>query len=311
MDRSRPRPIGVSIIAILFLAIAILSLLIAARYIINPASNEEMILLFSRLKIPVAFLNLLAIPPLISAGLATLLFRGLWEEQNWARVAVVIFSFLVMLTALALIAFFQVFSLGTRAIWLAAGGFVISAFIFIYFFKIPWSQPSKQMAVPAATPGAAALEPQPMASPPASFAPASVPPPPQIDDQLPAAPTIMLEPEITQAGTTVRIAPQKPVPLACLVVLSGPDSGQRFEIFADDVYIGRHPALVDVLLTDPTVSARHARIQRSGDSFIFTDLNSTNGSYIHEQRVQTQTLHDQDRIWLGAVELLFTTNCQD
>ncbi len=312
MDTSRSRPLGVTLAAIFFLAIAVISLLIAARYVLDPASNEEMLLLFTRLKIPVTFLNLLAAPPLICAGLATWLFRGLWEEQEWARVAVVMFSFIAMLTALALIAFFQVFNLGSRAVWSAVGAFVLATIFFIYFLKIPWPERDEDRFQPRPLPSSKTETPEvdsaPLPPPVSASAALSSP---ELYADLHSAPTLMAGVEITQAEPTVRIEPAKKQPLACLTVLSSQDSGKQFEIYTDDILIGRHPALADVLLNDPTVSARHARIHYEEGRFFFSDLGSTNGSFINQQRVQTQELHDRDRIWLGAVELIFTTSCQD
>jgi len=172
METSRSRPLGVTLVALLYLAIAVISLIIAARYILNPAGDEQMILLFTRLKIPVTYLNLLAVPPLITAGLATLMFRGLWEQRPWGRVATVFISFMGMLLALAAIAFVQVFNFGgSRAIWMAAGVFALSTLIFIYFLKIPW--PADEAPEAAVEP-----EPAPVAVKEAVPAAESPPPPP-------------------------------------------------------------------------------------------------------------------------------------
>ena len=116
MNDTRSRPLGVTLIALVYLALAIMALVIAARYVLNPAGDEELILLFDRLKMPVAFLNLLAAPPLVTAGLATTMFRGLWLQKEWGRIAAIFFQFIGMLMMLALMAFLFVFSLAHPAI---------------------------------------------------------------------------------------------------------------------------------------------------------------------------------------------------
>jgi hypothetical protein len=321
MENSRSRPFGVTLVAILFLAIAIICLIIAARYILNPAGDEEMILLFTRLKIPVTYLNLLAVPPLVTAGLATLMFRGLWEERPWGRVATVFLSFMGMLLALAAIAFVQVFNFGgSQAIWIAAGAFALSTIIFIYFLKIPW--PAATEPIPEAAP-----EPEPVVARPAvpgeepPPAPASAPepapvlsPPDDMYDTIHSAPTLITGAAVLKGDETLQIG-AAPVPetrpTACLVAVSGRDQGRHFEISSDDVLIGRHPTLATFVMDDPTISAQHARIRYEDGHYLLVDLDSTNGTFVNRQRVKTQVLADQDRIRFGAVELIFSTPCQD
>ena len=325
MDTSRSRPFGVTIVALLFLAIAVISLLIAARYILNPAGDEELILLFTRLKIPVTFLNLLAVPPLITAGLATLMFRGLWEERAWGRVATVFISFLTMLMALAAIAFVLVFGFGgPRAIWMAAGVFAGATLVFIYFLRIPWPaaaappvpepvaepvQPASRVAVQPATPGQEPPEPPPPPAPAPVLAP-----PDDMYDAIHSAPTLVAGAAVLKGDETVKLTEDSPAsnrPTACLIAVSGRDQGRQFEITKDDVLIGRHPTLADFVMDDPTISAQHARVRYEDGHFVLVDLDSTNGTFINRQRIRTQALLNQDHIKLGAVEMIFTTPCQD
>ena len=312
MNTSHSRPFGVILTAILALAIAVISLLIAARYVLNPAGNQDMILLFTRMKLPVTFLNLLAVPPLVSAGLATLMFRGLWEEKAWSRVAAVFLGFIGMLLALAAIAFVQVFSFGgSRAVWIAAGVFALSAIIFVYFLKIPWpdSEPAPSSIRDATTPEADSGRPSPPLPPEFSPAMSSWSP---AYDSMHSAPTVMTAAVAAKDADTIRVTPesrQRPHPLACLTAISGEDQGKRFEIFDPDILLGRHPTLTDIALNDPTVSAQHARIRYEEGQFTLYDLDSTNGSFVNEQRIRMQRLTDQDKITLGAVDLLFTLTC--
>ncbi len=324
MDTSRSRPLGVTIAAFLFLAIAVISLIIAARYILNPAGDEELILLFTRLKIPVTFLNLLAVPPLITAGLATLMFRGLWEERAWGRVATIFVSFLTMLMALAAIAFVLVFGFGgSRAIWTAAGVFVVATLVFIYFLKIPWPaaatpEPAAEPVQPApravVQPAIPSQEP-PQPPPPSQPEPAPVlAPPDDMYDASHSAPTLVAGAAVLKGDETVKLDESSPAsarPTACLIAVSGRDQGRQFEIDKDDVLVGRHPTLADFVMDDPTISAQHARIRYEDGHFVLVDLDSTNGTYVNRQRIRTQALLNQDRVRLGAVEMIFTTPCQD
>ncbi len=105
------------------------------------------------------------------------------------------------------------------------------------------------------------------------------------------------------------VAQPSPPPLACLTVISGPDQGHRFEIFRDEIIIGRHPTQADILLSDPTVSALHARLRRSGGTFWIIDLESTNGTYVNHHRVQDHPLTEGDQVRLGASILQFSQLC--
>ena len=49
--------------------------------------------------------------------------------------------------------------------------------------------------------------------------------------------------------------------------------------------LGRHPDLVDEIVADENVSRRHLRIAAQGDQFYVEDLNSSNGTFLNEQRL--------------------------
>ena len=52
------------------------------------------------------------------------------------------------------------------------------------------------------------------------------------------------------------------------------------ELTRDIVMIGRAP-LNQIVIDDPTVSAQHALLLRTGDSYSLKDLNSTNGTQVN------------------------------
>ena len=49
--------------------------------------------------------------------------------------------------------------------------------------------------------------------------------------------------------------------------------------------LGRHPDLVDEVVADASVSRRHLRIAAEGDQFYVEDLNSSNGTFLNDQRL--------------------------
>ncbi|CAA2956957.1 zeaxanthin epoxidase, chloroplastic [Olea europaea subsp. europaea] len=59
-----------------------------------------------------------------------------------------------------------------------------------------------------------------------------------------------------------------------------------FEIASNVVTVGRTAGKADIVIPVPTVSGVHARIQKTEESLLITDLDSTNGTFIDEIRLQ-------------------------
>lgn len=80
---------------------------------------------------------------------------------------------------------------------------------------------------------------------------------------------------------------------------------REFELSRDSSVVGRDPAC-DVVLTRPSVSRRHARIVRLGDSFCLEDLGSTHGTLLNDAPVRSLAgLRSGDRIKIGGCTLVF------
>lgn len=96
---------------------------------------------------------------------------------------------------------------------------------------------------------------------------------------------------------------------ARLVIQSGPNPGQVINLGTVALSLGRE-ATNNVVLNDPEISRRHARILpqgASGAGFLLEDLNSTNGTYVNEQQVTGRVLlQSGDVIQLGEnVRIVF------
>lgn len=68
------------------------------------------------------------------------------------------------------------------------------------------------------------------------------------------------------------------------------------------IYIGRDPDL-SVVLDNPGVSRRHAKIERSPDGFQIVDLQSGNGTFVNEQRVTQAALKTGDTVRISKFTL--------
>jgi hypothetical protein len=91
----------------------------------------------------------------------------------------------------------------------------------------------------------------------------------------------------------------KPVPF-----LTDP-TGREHLLSGETTVIGR--ALEnDIVITSKRVSREHARLQRDGWRVVLEDLESTNGTFLNDERVlEPIALHDGDCIKIGDVALIF------
>ncbi len=88
----------------------------------------------------------------------------------------------------------------------------------------------------------------------------------------------------------------------CMVrVVHGPDRGRECAI-TSAVVIGKAPGS-DLVLTDPTVSASHARIEAREDGLHVSDLGSTNGTYYLETRVRDVVVAPGGVLSLGQTRI--------
>jgi pSer/pThr/pTyr-binding forkhead associated (FHA) protein len=76
------------------------------------------------------------------------------------------------------------------------------------------------------------------------------------------------------------------------------------ELARDILMIGRSP-LNQIVIDHPTVSAQHAALLRTGDSYSLKDLSSTNGTQINGDFVTDAELKDGDTIRFGSVIAVF------
>lgn len=88
-------------------------------------------------------------------------------------------------------------------------------------------------------------------------------------------------------------------------VLAGADSDEPRILLAldwtggcEELVIGRHPSC-DVVVTDETVSRRHALLNFRDGGWIVRDLSSTNGTRLNGNYVGRCRLHPGDQLGLG------------
>jgi two-component system, cell cycle response regulator len=98
-------------------------------------------------------------------------------------------------------------------------------------------------------------------------------------------------------------APSKP----CLLLYSGEEAGQRFDLEPGHLIIGRVPE-AQVRIEASGISRQHAELQVRPGKVILQDLGSANGTLVNEERIEEPVvLQDGDLIRLSNVVLRFHT----
>jgi diguanylate cyclase (GGDEF)-like protein len=91
---------------------------------------------------------------------------------------------------------------------------------------------------------------------------------------------------------------------ACFVILGGLDVGNIVEMTTMKMTVGRDPTC-DFVLRDDGISRYHIEVVRSGDDYLAVkDLGSTNGTFVHGEKVTEAILKDGDKMLLGRRTVL-------
>lgn len=116
-------------------------------------------------------------------------------------------------------------------------------------------------------------------------------------------------------GRSANKAPRAPLPPHGLALAGIDGNGRRVHLalaparFAGQrlgLSLGRHPGLVDEVVSDRNVSRRHLRIACRRGRFYIEDLNSANGTFLNERRLRPfrpEALEAGARVSLGGLKL--------
>src|SRR5208283_1204659 len=85
------------------------------------------------------------------------------------------------------------------------------------------------------------------------------------------------------------------VPLQLVLV----PTGMSIDLTCPDLVMGRHSS-ADLRLPLADVSRRHCRFLFADSHWNLIDLDSLNGVFVNEKRVQRTALHHKDRIRIGS-----------
>lgn len=121
---------------------------------------------------------------------------------------------------------------------------------------------------------------------------APVPPAPP-SDRLPEATVV------SQQGG--RLPDGKAVALSVTV---GPQKGKVFPLSKPRVVLGRMGS--DIVIEDSEISRKHCAVEVHGTTATLVDLDSTNGTFVEDQKIRTCKLEHLSEFRIGSTTLLFT-----
>ena len=89
-----------------------------------------------------------------------------------------------------------------------------------------------------------------------------------------------------------------------MVALNGQHKGEDFRLRVGKNVIGT-AADCDIVLTDKKISRKHSTIRFEGGEFQIADLDSSNGCFVNDEKIQKHDLIDNDIVKLGDIEFEF------
>jgi predicted component of type VI protein secretion system len=98
--------------------------------------------------------------------------------------------------------------------------------------------------------------------------------------------------------------------MARIVLVFNKQVIKEYPFTQDSLTIGRNESN-DIVIDNLAVSGLHARIDKSGDSYILTDLQSTNGTFVNDKSVSSHKLQHKDKISVGKHLLFFAMSQEE
>jgi two-component system cell cycle response regulator len=113
------------------------------------------------------------------------------------------------------------------------------------------------------------------------------------------------EDELGKTKITARpdlVVEQARATYAHLVMLVGPEVGRVYRLDGVQFILGRSPQST-IRVDDDSISRAHCRIKRSGNEYVLEDLDSSNGTFVNEERVRHARLKDGDKVRVGEATI--------
>ena len=191
--------------------------------------------------------------------------------------------------------------------------FLLALLIIIIVAAILIAKRRKKKAMPPAPGGKAFPAPAPSPSPAAAYSPSPAMSNPAPSPPPPPAPPLPIPQVAGGDGMTVDLSRTVAITdsafqpdYGSIRFVSGPLSGQEFEVKADGDFIGRDGGSAQIVLGDPRISKRHLWIGVKNGRVVITDQNSRNGTFVNDPkspRVTETSLSAGDVVILGESDV--------
>lgn len=103
-----------------------------------------------------------------------------------------------------------------------------------------------------------------------------------------------------QSETAATAEPTGKVHSASLEFLNGPSANTKVDIPIGEITIGRAPGC-NVVVNHPSIGKIHARIRRSDSQVTIEDLQSTNGTFVNDEKISLAVLKNDDHVSIATV----------
>lgn len=91
-----------------------------------------------------------------------------------------------------------------------------------------------------------------------------------------------------------------PAMLGRFTILNGARAGEKLGLGGSGIRIGRESTICEIVLENPKVSRLHAEVVSIDGKVLLIDRNSSNGTYVNDQKVERTYLRDGDIIYFGG-----------
>jgi S1-C subfamily serine protease len=96
------------------------------------------------------------------------------------------------------------------------------------------------------------------------------------------------------------VPPGRPLMLGKFTILNGTRAGERLGLGGSGIRIGRESTICEIVLENPKVSRLHAEVVSIDGKVLLIDRNSSNGTYVNDQKIDKRFLKDGDIIYFGG-----------